>query len=208
VIRLVVAEDHPVVLAGLERLLANAEDIDLVGCAKNGAEAVELAERTRPDVVLMDLSMPVMDGVEATGKIVKAHDGAVSVVVLTSFSDREQIMAALDAGASGYMLKDAEPSELLAGVRAAARGESPLAPKAARAVLETRAEERPSDNLTDREREVLLLVAKGMPNKNIARELSISEKTVKAHLTHIFQTIGVTDRTQAALWAKQHRIDA
>jgi DNA-binding NarL/FixJ family response regulator len=206
-IRLLLAEDHPVVLAGLERLLANEDDIELVGSAKDGAAAVELADRIRPDVVLMDLSMPVMDGVEATSRIVKAHDGAVSVVVLTSFSDREQIMAALDAGASGYLLKDAEPHELLAGVRAAARGESPLAPKAARAVLATRAEERPSEDLTGRERDVLRLVAKGLPNKHIARELSISEKTVKAHLTHIFQRIGVTDRTQAALWAKQHRID-
>jgi DNA-binding NarL/FixJ family response regulator len=206
-IRLLLAEDHPVVRAGLERLLANEDDIELVGAAGNGEEAVELAARIRPDVVLMDLSMPVMDGIEATSRIVKEHDGAVSVVVLTSFSDREEIMAALDVGASGYLLKDAEPHELLAGVRAAARGEAPLAPKAAREVLATRAEERPTEDLSERERDVLRLVAKGLPNKRIARELDISEKTVKAHLTNIFQRIGVTDRTQAALWAQSHRLD-
>ncbi len=205
-IKLILAEDHPVVRAGLERLLANEDDIELVGSAGNGEEAVALADRIRPDVVLMDLSMPVMDGIEATDRIVKAHGGAVSVVVLTSFSDRDEIIAALDAGASGYLLKDAEPHELLAGVRAAARGEAPLAPKAAAAVLATRAEERPADDLSEREREVLRLVAQGLPNKRIARELKISEKTVKAHLTHIFQRIGVTDRTQAALWAQRHRI--
>ena len=134
-IRLLLAEDHPIVRAGLERLLANEADIELVGAATNGAEAVDLASSLAPDVVLMDLSMPVMDGVEATRRIVAAHDGAVRVVVLTSFSSREQIMASLDAGASGYLLKDAEPQELLAGVRAAARGEAPLNPKAAREVL-------------------------------------------------------------------------
>jgi DNA-binding NarL/FixJ family response regulator len=205
-IRLLLAEDHPVVRAGLERLLANEDDIELVGAARNGEEAVELADRIRPDVVLMDLSMPVMDGIEATSRIVKAHDGAVSVVVLTSFSDRDEIIAALDAGASGYLLKDAEPHELLAGVRAAARGEAPLAPKAAREVLATRAQERPSEGLSERERDVLRLLVQGLANKRIARELGISEKTVKAHLTHIFQRIGVTDRTQAALWAQRHNI--
>lgn len=204
-IRLLLAEDHPVVRAGLERLLANADDIELVAAATNGEEAVHLADRIRPDVVLMDLSMPVMDGIEATRRISKAHDGAVSVVVLTSFSDRQEIMAALDAGASGYLLKDAEPNELLAGVRAAARGEAPLAPKAAREVLANRVEA-PTDALSERELDVLRLVAEGLPNKRIARELGISEKTVKAHLTHIFQRIGVTDRTQAALWAQRHRI--
>jgi DNA-binding NarL/FixJ family response regulator len=200
------AEDHPVVRAGLERLLANEVDIELVGAAGNGDEAVTLAERIRPDVVLMDLSMPVMDGIEATSRIVKAHDGAVRVVVLTSFSDREEILAAIDAGASGYLLKDAEPHELLAGIRAAARGDAPLAPRAAREVLATRIEERPAEELSEREREVIRLVAQGLPNKRIASELGISEKTVKAHLTHIFQRIGVTDRTQAALWARRHRM--
>jgi len=204
VIRLVVVEDHPVVRVGLERMLGNEEDMEIAGTAENGAEAVELLERVDADVVLMDLSMPVMDGIEATRRIVAAHDGAVRVVVLTSFSAREDVMAALDAGASGYLLKDAEPQELLAGVRAAARGDAPLAPRAAREVLSARAEGASRPELSARESEVLQLVARGLPNKRIARELQISEKTVKAHLTQVFQRIGVTDRTQAALWAKDH----
>jgi DNA-binding NarL/FixJ family response regulator len=201
-IRILLAEDHPVVRAGLERLLANESEFELVGAAANGSEAVALAHELRPDVVLMDLSMPVMGGVEATGRIVAAHDGSVSVVVLTSFSDREQILAALDAGASGYLLKDAEPEELVSGIRAAARGESPLAPKAAREVLADRVHD-PGAELSSREREVLRLVARGLPNKLIARELEISEKTVKAHLTNTFQRIGVSDRVQATLWAQR-----
>jgi DNA-binding NarL/FixJ family response regulator len=205
-IRLLLAEDHPIVREGLERLLANEDDIELVGAAADGAEAVELASSLAPDVVLMDLSMPVLDGVEATRRIVARHDGSVRVVVLTSFSSREQIMASLDAGASGYLLKDAEPAELLAGVRAAARGEAPLNPKAAREVLAARTEDKPTLELSTRERDVLRLVAKGLPNKRIARELEISEKTVKAHLTNIFQRIGVTDRTQAALWAQRNSV--
>ncbi len=203
-IRLLLAEDHPVVRIGLERLLANESDIEVVGAAANGFEAVELSDRLRPDVVLMDLSMPGMGGVEATRAIVAAHDGAVNVVVLTSFAGRDDILAALDAGASGYMLKDAEPEELLAAVRAAARGEAPLAPKAAREVLAARVEQRPTEDLSPREQDVLRLVAQGLPNKRIARELEISEKTVKAHLTNVFQRIGVTDRTQAALWYREH----
>ena len=201
-IRVLLAEDHGLVRAGLERLLATVEDIEVVGGAANGAEAVELAGHTSPDVILMDLSMPAMDGIEATRKIMAAHDD-VQIVVLTSLTDRERMLAALDAGAIGYLLKDAEPGELIGGIRAAARGESPLAPKAARALLTARAESEQAE-LSEREREVLACVSKGMPNKLIARELGISEKTVKAHLTRVFQQIGVTDRTQAALWAKQH----
>jgi DNA-binding NarL/FixJ family response regulator len=194
------------VRVGLERLLANVDDIEIVGTAADGAEAVELCERLRPDVVLMDLSMPVMGGVEATAEIDARHDGAVRVVILTSFSDREQVLAALDAGASGYLLKDADPEELIRGVRAAARGEAPIAPKAAREVIASRAEHREDLELSPREREVLALVARGLPNKRIALELSISEKTVKAHLTNIFERIGVSDRYQAALWAQRNRL--
>lgn len=203
-IKLLLAEDHPVVRVGLERLLANADDIEVVGTASNGAEAVELSDRLRPDVVLMDLSMPVLGGVEATAQIHATHDGAVRVVVLTSFSDREQVLAALDAGASGYLLKDADPDELIRGIRAAARGEAPIAPKVAREVLATRSEQRGGPELSQREREVLALVAHGLPNKQIALRLAISEKTVKTHLTSIFERIGVTDRYQAALWAQRH----
>lgn len=203
-IKLLLAEDHPVVRVGLERLLANVDDIEVVGTASNGAEAVELCDRLRPDVVLMDLSMPVLGGVEATAQIDAAHDGAVSVVILTSFSDREQVLAALDAGASGYLLKDADPDELIRGIRAAARGEAPIAPKAAREVIATRSEQRTGPELSQREREVLALVARGLPNKQIALRLSISEKTVKSHLSNIFDRLGVTDRYQAALWAQRH----
>lgn len=201
-IRVLLVEDHGLVRAGLERLLATVEDVEVVGGAADGAEAIRLAAETQPDVVLMDLSMPNVDGVQATREIVTANPEA-QVVVLTSVGDREHILAALDAGAVGYLLKDAEPQELVEGIRAAARGESPLSPKAARALLTARAErERPE--LSEREREVLRCVAEGKPNKLIALELGISEKTVKTHLTHVFQQIGVTDRTQAALWAREN----
>jgi DNA-binding NarL/FixJ family response regulator len=204
VIRVLLVDDHSLVRAGLERLLATANDVEVVGGAADGAEAIELARRLQPDVVLMDLSMPNVDGIAATRELVGGEED-VQVVVLTSLSDRERILAALDAGAVGYLLKDAEPQELIAGVRAAARGESPLAPKAARALLTARAErERPE--LSERELEVLRCLAEGKPNKLIARELGISEKTVKAHLTRVFQQLGVTDRTQAALWAREHGI--
>ena len=208
-IRVVIAEDHAMVRSGLVELLSAAQDIDVVGTAGNGEEALGAVAELAPDVVLMDISMPVLDGIEATKRIVAAAD-APRVVVLTSFSDRDRILGALDAGAVGYLLKDAEPEELVRGVRAAARGESPLDPKAATAVLSARAERRTggAEDLSPREREVLALVAAGLPNKLIARRLDISEKTVKAHLTRIFQQIGVTDRTQAALWAERQGLTA
>jgi DNA-binding NarL/FixJ family response regulator len=204
VIRVLLAEDHSVVRAGLERLLATTDDIEVVAGAEDGARAVELAAEHRPDVVLMDISMPNLNGIEATKRIVAANED-VQVVVLTSFADRPQIVAALDAGAVGYLLKDAEPDEVIRGVRAAANRESPFAPKVARTLLDARAE-RPEVQLSERELEVLRCVAKGLPNKLIARNLGISEKTVKAHLTRIYQQIGVTDRTQAALWARERAI--
>ena len=148
--------------------------------------------------------MPNMNGIEATKRITEAN-GEVQVVVLTSFADREKIEAALDAGAIGYLLKDAEPEDVIRGVQAAARGESPLAPRAARALLAARAE-RPELHLSDGSSTSCAASREGLPNKLIARKLGISEKTVKAHLTRIFQQLGVTDRTQAALWAKEHGI--
>ena len=203
-IRVLVAEDHAVVRSGLERLLATTPDIDVVGAAADGAEAVALAAELAPDVVLMDLSMPNMDGIEATTRILTEND-EIQVVVLTSISDREKIEAALDAGAIGYLLKDAEPDEVIRGINAAARGESPIAPKAARALLTARGQ-RPESRLSERELEVLRCVAEGLPNKLIARRLGISEKTVKAHLTRVYQQIGVADRTQAALWARDRSL--
>jgi DNA-binding NarL/FixJ family response regulator len=202
-IRLLIADDHAVVRTGLRHLAATFDDVELVGDAADGEEAVRLCAERSPDVVLMDLEMPVLDGIEATRRISEAHP-QVAVVVLTSFSDREQILRALDAGAIGYLLKDAEPAELEKAVRAAAKGDAPLDPRAGRALLSAREASSPLDALSERERGVLALVARGLPNKLIARELDISEKTVKAHLTSIFRTIGVTDRTQAALWAERN----
>ncbi|HET9462187.1 MAG TPA: response regulator transcription factor [Gaiellaceae bacterium] len=204
-IRVVIADDHGIVRAGLRQLLATFDGIELVGAAGNGAEAVALAVESNPDVVLMDLEMPELDGIEATRRIT-AQAPETQVVVLTSFSDRERILRALDAGAVGYVLKDAEPDELAGAIRAAARGESPLDPRAARALLAARRDSGPADQLSQRELEVLTMVAEGLPNKLIARRLEISEKTVKAHLTSIFRTIGATDRTQAALWAQREGI--
>jgi DNA-binding NarL/FixJ family response regulator len=201
VIRVLIAEDHAVVRSGLERLLATTPDIEVVAGAADGEQAVALAEEHRPDVVLMDLSMPNVDGIEATRRILEDR-GEAQVVVLTSISDREKIEAALDAGAIGYLLKDAEPEDVIRGIRAAARGESPIAPKAARELLTARGT-RPELQLSERELEVLGCVAQGLPNKLIAIRLAISEKTVKAHLTRVYQQIGVTDRTQAALWARE-----
>lgn len=206
-ITVLVVDDHPVVRDGLVQLLTAAEDVEVVGAAVNGAEAIELAAAHTPDVVLMDLSMPVVDGCEATRRIVSA-DPAARVLILTSFTDQEGILDALDAGAVGYILKDAEPPELLGAIRAVARGESPLDPKVAAALLRSGTVRRRVAELTGREREVLALVGAGLANKQIARRLGISEKTVKAHLTSVFHRIGVTDRTQAALWAERHGITA
>ena len=202
-IRILVADDHAVVRAGLTQLIATFEGAELVGAAANGREAVQLCAERHPDVVLMDLEMPEVDGIEATRAIRTAHPD-VAVVVLTSFSDRDRILRALDAGAAGYLLKDAEPDELLRAVHAAARGEAPLDPKAARALLSARRAPSAAESLSEREREVLAMVAEGLPNKVIAQRLAISEKTVKAHLTSVYRQIGVTDRTQAALWAQRH----
>ena len=203
-ISVLVAEDHTVMRGGLVELLSVADDLEVVGTAVDGAEAIELAEELRPDVVLMDISMPDVDGIRATGSILEARS-ETRVVMLTAFSDRDRVVAALDAGAIGYLLKDSEPQEVLEAVRATARGDAPLAPRAARQLLAARSEEQRAD-LSKREREVLALVAEGLPNKLIARRLEISEKTVKSHLTRVFAQIGVTDRTQAALWAGRHGV--
>jgi DNA-binding NarL/FixJ family response regulator len=153
----------------------------------------------------MDLSMPGIGGVEATRRIVAEHPG-MQVVVLTSLSARERILEALDAGAIGYLLKESEPEELVRAVQAAARGESPLSPKAAQYVIAERTGQRPALQLSPREREVLDLVGQGLSNKLIARRLEISEKTVKAHLTQVFSQLGVSDRTQAALWIERNGV--
>jgi DNA-binding NarL/FixJ family response regulator len=202
-IRVLIADDHPLVRDALVQLLDGVDGIVVVGTASNGNEAVAAARETSPDVVLMDLEMPAFDGIQATRALTSANADA-RVVILTTFSDRERILGALDAGALGYLLKDAEHEEIIRGVRAAAIGDAPLAPRAAREMLADRAEPQPGYELSARELEVLRLVARGLPNKLIARELEISEKTVKAHLTSVFSQLGVSDRTQAALWAQRH----
>lgn len=202
-IRVLIADDHAVIRSGLSQLVSAIDDVQLVGTAENGQEAIELCARSAPDVVLMDLEMPLVDGIEATRQIKVTHP-EIAVVVLTSFSDRDRILRALDAGAAGYLLKDVEPDDLARAIQAAAAGDVPLDPKAARALLSARTISSPGDSLSEREREVLLMVADGLPNKLIARKLSLSEKTVKAHLTSVFRQIGVTDRTQAALWAVEN----
>jgi DNA-binding NarL/FixJ family response regulator len=203
VIRVLIVDDHVVVRSGLEQLLATTDDIELVATAANGVEAIAKVEELGPDVVLMDLSMPEMDGVEATRQISERHPDS-HVLVLTSFSDQTRILDALEAGADGYLLKHADPDEIAGAIREVHAGGSPLDPKAARTLLESRRTTRSAPQLTDREREVLLLVREGLANKQIARRLDIAERTVKAHLTSVFQRLGVTDRTQAALWAKEH----
>ena len=212
-IRVVLADDHAVVRRGLAGLLESTDDLEVVGVAKDGSEAVALVLEHRPDVAVMDLQMPVLDGVEATRAIVEAQTGT-EVLVLTSFSDHARIDAAIEAGAVGYLLKDAEPDTLLDGIRAVARGESPLDPRAARRLLSraTGAGDQPapswaSSGLSPREVEVLRLVVEGLLNKQIAGRLGITERTVKAHLTSAYQRIGVADRTQAALWVERHGLD-
>ena len=165
-------------------------------------EALAMIETTKPDLVLMDLSMPVLDGVSATKEIKKRYPD-LRVVVLTSFGEKSRILDALNAGADGYLMKHTDPDQLIAAINAAMEGGSPLDPQAARVMLDARASARTTD-LTDREAEVLKLVREGLANKQIARQLGISERTVKAHLGNVFQRIGVTDRTQAALWARDH----
>jgi DNA-binding NarL/FixJ family response regulator len=204
-IRVLVVDDSAALRDGLSELLQAVPGIQVVAVAVDGSSAVETANRVKPDVVLMDLSMPTVDGVDATRAIL-AERPATRVVVLTAFSEQQRIFAALDAGAVGYLLKDAEPDELIRGVRAAAAGESPFSPKAATALVARRSELRSRERLTDREREVLTLVSEGLANKDIARRLGVSEKTVKSHLTTVFARIGVTDRTQAALWALRNGI--
>ena len=206
-IRVLIVDDHAIVRGGLAALLGTTDDLEVVGQAADGHEAVRLAVELAPDVVLMDLSMPGVDGVQATAAVLDRQPGT-HVLVLTSFSEQRWILEALEAGAEGYLLKQSEPEVILAGIRAVVSGGSPLDPKAARVLLTQRRTSPAalaSSPLTDREEEVLTMVGDGLPNKLIARRLGISERTVKAHLTSIFQRLGVSDRTQAALWAQRRR---
>lgn len=202
-IRVLVVDDHAVVQAGLAAVLGTAEDVQCVGTAGDGQSALKLIEDLHPDVVLLDLSMPGGDGIAVTRELRRRGDPA-RVLVLTSFSDPELVVEVVEAGADGFLLKDNRAETILDGVRTAAAGGAPLDPTVARSLLNEVRQREQGDYLTDREREVLQLVRNGQPNKLIARRLRISERTVKAHVTHIFQRIGVSDRTQAALWAERH----
>ena len=202
-VRVLVVDDHPLVRSGLVGLLASADDLEVVGEAADGAEALDRARETAPDVVLMDLSMPVVDGVEATRRLTTELP-EVRVVVLTSFSDQSRVAAALSAGAVGYLLKDSQPGELLTAVRRAAEGHAPIDARVASALLPGRRRPGPDDTLSPREREVLALIGQGLANKQIARRLGITERTVKAHAGSVFRRIGVSDRTSAALWLRDH----
>jgi DNA-binding NarL/FixJ family response regulator len=202
--RVLLVDDHAVVRHGLTNLLT-AAGIDVVGSLEDGQHAVEAVSELEPDLVLMDLSMPLMDGIDATRAVLAARP-ETKVIILTSFAEHARLHAALEAGAVGYLLKDAEPDDIIRALRDAEAGGVPLSPRAAAALLPGN---RPTtnatlDQLTARERDVLALVATGLPNKAIARRLTISEKTVKAHLTRIFAVVGVSDRTSAALWAQRH----
>jgi DNA-binding NarL/FixJ family response regulator len=224
VLRVLVVDDHPIVRSGLVGLISAQGDMVLVASVASGEEAVTSVRDADVDVVLMDLQLPGIDGLEATRRVLELRPAA-AVVVLTSTSDRARILAAFDAGAVGYVLKDADPDELVSAIRAASRGESPMASRTARALVEERlatappvpapravsaptpvdeADDVPASRLTARELEVLRLLRDGLPNKTIARQLGITEATVKAHLSSAFQRLGVRDRTQAALWMQRH----
>jgi DNA-binding NarL/FixJ family response regulator len=203
VISVVIADDHGVVRDGLAGAIAAQPGVEVVATAQNGAEAVEHCRALSPDVVLMDLEMPVLDGIEAT-RIIRGERPETAVLVLTSFADLRRITAALDAGAAGYLLKDSSAEDVVRGIRAAAAGGSPLDPHTARLLLEAKDAPDPLEGISPREREVFALLLDGLPNKLIAQKLGISEKTVKTHLTSIFRRIDVTDRVQAVLWAERH----
>jgi DNA-binding NarL/FixJ family response regulator len=205
-IRVLIADDHPVVRQGLRTYLELQPDIVIAGEAGGGLEAAAQAERLRPDVVLLDMVMPEGDGIEALRRI-RSGGGAPRVVMLTSFPADDRVLDAMRAGAAGYLLKDAQPSELLAAIRSAHSGGSPLHPDAAaRLVGELRRPQSAAVALTAREREVLELIARGLPNKAIALRLSLAEKTVKTHVSAILRKLEVTDRTQAALRAVRERL--
>ncbi|MED3866407.1 response regulator [Priestia megaterium] len=209
-IKILIADDHHIVRKGLVFFLQTQPDLEIVGEASNGEEAVKLATSLEPHIVLMDLSMPVLDGIEAT-KELKKQAPHIQVMILTSFSDQDHVIPALEAGASGYQLKESDPDELVAAIRKLMNGENQLHPKVTTHLLTrlTKSSEKKVnfiDYLTKREKDVLKEIAKGKSNKEIGASLHITEKTVKTHVSNILSKLGVQDRTQAALYAVQHGI--
>ncbi|MBU8852700.1 response regulator transcription factor [Bacillus sp. FJAT-26377] len=209
-IKILIADDHHVVRKGLVFFLQTQPDLEIVGEASNGEEALKLATSLEPHIVLMDLSMPVLDGIEAT-KELKKQAPHIQVMILTSFSDQDHVIPALEAGASGYQLKESDPDELVAAIRKLMNGENQLHPKVTTHLLTrlTKSSEKKVnfiDYLTKREKDVLKEIAKGKSNKEIGAALHITEKTVKTHVSNILSKLGVQDRTQAALYAVQHGI--
>jgi DNA-binding NarL/FixJ family response regulator len=204
-IRVLIVDDHALIRRGLSDLLAAADGIEVVGATTDGALAAAAVTELQPDIVLMDLSMPGVDGIDATRAVLSVRP-ETKVIMLTSFSENARILAALEVGAIGYLLKDTEPEDIIKALRDAAEGGVTLSPKAARALLPSNrlTGHGGADALSAREREVLSLVAVGLTNRSIARRLTISEKTVKSHLTRVFTVLEVSDRTSAALWAQRH----
>jgi DNA-binding NarL/FixJ family response regulator len=208
-IRIMLVDDHAVVRRGLRGFLELIRGFEVVGEAENGREAVAAATRLQPDVVLMDLVMPEMDGLAAIAAIKEEHPG-IEIVAVTSFIEEEKVTSALEAGASGYLLKDADAEEVAAAIRAAFNGEVHLDPAVARLLAQRMRSKRPDDEpiepLTQREKEVLSQLARGASNKEIAYELSITERTARTHVSNILGKLGLASRTQAALWAVEHKM--
>ncbi|MBT2709662.1 response regulator transcription factor [Pseudomonas sp. ISL-84] len=210
--RVLIADDHHVVRRGLVFFLKTQPEIEIAGEAKNGREAVELIKTNKPDVVLMDLDMPEMNGIEATREIKKNYPD-VKILILTSFSDQDHVIPAIEAGASGYQLKDIEPDGLVEAIMQIMKGENQLHPKATSHLLthltnKNSIERKPIDELTKRELEVLGEIAKGKSNKEIAASLYITEKTVKTHVSNLLSKLELADRTQAALYAVRNGLAA
>ncbi|SCM94370.1 Uncharacterized protein BWINRASL_02076 [Bacillus mycoides] len=206
-IKLLLVEDHHIVRRGLVFFLKTREEFEIIGEAENGEEALTFVQKEKPDVVLMDISMPIMDGIEATKRI-KQYDETIKILMLSSFSEQDYVLPALEAGADGYQLKEVQPDQLVASIVAVYQGNANFHPKVTPALLGRPAvkkeKENPFSMLTKREQEVLREIAKGRSNKEIAAELHITEQTVKTHVSNVLAKLEVDDRTQAALYAVKH----